>query len=173
MDIYLFGPKDAAWLDVWSIEHILSGMSIGALILGKNEGLFRNIVMSNGLLHHFVAKEKFIRSSREILVINLIAVLMLSFAWESTEHYLETGMAGKVVQDWLMGVEYWGNRLVMDNVMVIWGFFITRAYPVLVAPARILSVIWLVVHIFVFPDSMYLHEVIHDLFGHSSFVKLW
>lgn len=170
--MYVFGPKDISWLDVWSFEHILSGMSVGALILSKNSGLFRNIVMSNGLMEHFINKEKFIRSSREILLINIIAVLMISFAWESLEHYLETGMAGKVVEDWLMGVEFWGNRLIMDNLMVIWGFMITRKYSFLVVYARILSLLWLVIHIFVFPDSMYLHELMHEYLGSAEFIKL-
>jgi hypothetical protein len=44
--------------------------------------------------------------------------------------------------------------------MLVIGYIIAKRYPSLVMPARILSVVWLFVHVFVFPHSMYLHELL-------------
>lgn len=43
--------------------------------------------------------------------------------------------------------------------MLVLGYYIAKKIPVLVWPARALSLIWLFVHIFIFPDSMYLHTL--------------
>jgi hypothetical protein len=43
--------------------------------------------------------------------------------------------------------------------MLVVGYLIALKYPRLVVPARIISIIWLLTHIFYFPHSMYLHEL--------------
>lgn len=92
------------------------------------------------------------------LRLTLIGVLFLAFAWEAVEHYLEIGLLGTNVEFWFQGVEFWGNRLITDPLMMVGGYLLAHHVPRIVWPARILSLIWLLVHIFVFPDSMYLHH---------------
>jgi len=84
----------------------------------------------------------------------------LAYFWETIEHYLETGLAGPAVEHWLQGVEMWGNRIITDPLMLVIGYLIAKKWNRLVLPARILSVVWLFVHIFIFPHSMYLHDLL-------------
>jgi hypothetical protein len=91
--------------------------------------------------------------------LDFIAVLFLAFLWETIEHYLESGAAGKVVADWFFGVEFWANRIVTDPLAVLVGYFLAKKFPRTIWPARILSILWLLIHIFVFPHSMFLHEI--------------
>lgn len=135
-----WGHKTDAFLDVWSIEHLVMGISIGSMCL---------------ILKRF----NFFKCSDSEFLNKVIIVLLVSFAWETLEHYLETGLAGVTVQEWFAGVEHWSNRLISDHLMVILGLMIYTVYPILLWPARAFSVIWLFVHIFIFPHSMYLHEL--------------
>ncbi len=142
----LWGIKTLAIFDVWTIEHLLSGLSVGAAMMKHNR-------------HIFSWKLKMLVSHKDRFHFDVMGVLLLAFFWETLEHYLETGIAGDLVQYWFQGVEYWPNRLISDPLMLVLGFLLARRYPQLVWPARILSVTWLLVHIFVFPHSMFLHEL--------------
>lgn len=128
----LFGPKTCSVFDVWTIEHVLSGCSIGYLL-----------------------RQTISDKSQQLLALGIIA-----FAWETLEHYLEEGVVGQVVALWFHGVEFWANRLVADPVAMLVGWTLAGAFPRLVAPARVLSLVWLTLHIFAFPHSMYLQEFI-------------
>ena len=64
-----------------------------------------------------------------------------------------------MVKYWFQGVEFWPNRLIFDPLMLILGYLIVKKYSFLVNPARVLSLIWLLTHIFIFPHSMYLHDL--------------
>lgn len=139
----LWGLKTVAMFDVWSFEHVLSGVSVGSLIKNDNARCLAAAPLSD----------------RIRLRIDLIAVLFVAYLWETVEHYLETGLAGEKVEYWFQGVEAWTNRIISDPLLLVVGYFIASRYPSLVIPARILSVIWLGVHIFVFPHSMYLHTL--------------
>jgi len=139
----LWGLKTVAMFDVWSFEHVLSGVSVGSLIKSDNARCLAATPLSD----------------RIRLRIDLIAVLFVAYLWETVEHYLETGLAGEKVEYWFQGVEAWTNRIISDPLLLVVGYFIASRYPSLVIPARILSVIWLAVHIFVFPHSMYLHTL--------------
>ena len=90
---------------------------------------------------------------------DFLGVLFLAYLWETLEHYLEEGLAGAAVEYWFQGVEFWPNRFVSDPLMLVLGYWIAVRRPHLVVWARVASVAWLVVHIFVFPHSMYLHEL--------------
>ena len=48
-----------------------------------------------------------------------------------------------------------------DNTKVI-KEAIAKGNPNLITPARIVSLIWLLVHVFIFPHSMYLHEIFQN-----------
>lgn len=141
----LWGHKSSALFDVWSVEHILAGLSIGSLVI---KGTAR-LAWRNNFPEDFALRRRF----------DVVMVLMIAFLWETVEHYLELGLLGSLVTDWFAGVEYWGNRIITDPLMVLAGYVLVRNRPGLVWPARVLSALWLLVHVFVFPHSMYLHEI--------------
>lgn len=139
----IWGLKTEAAFDVWSIEHLVMGISvawIASLICSK-----------------LVGKEEISPSLK--VKISFIISLLIAYMWETLEHYLETGLAGETVQFWLQGVEHWGNRLIFDNIMVMSGWYIYQKKNKILWFARVFSFIWLFVHIFIFPHSMYLHEI--------------
>ncbi len=142
----IWGLKTVAIFDVWTIEHFLSGISIGALAVRCNMKIFKN---------------KLDLDSQDIKTqyFDLIFVLLVAYSWETAEHYMENGLMGDVVSHWFQGVEFWANRILSDPLITIVGYYIARANPALVTPARIVSLIWLLAHVFIFPHSMYLHEI--------------
>ena len=127
----------------------MSGLSIGALAVHCNMKIFKN---------------KLHVDSREIKTryFDLIFVLLAAYAWETVEHYLEIGLMGDVVVYWFQGVEFWANRIISDPLITVVGYYIAIGNPQLVTPARIVSLIWIVVHIFIFPHSMYLQELFQN-----------
>ena len=141
---WLWGPTTVALLDVWSIEHVLAGLSIGALVIKARAF----VLLGDEPMPRLVNVR-----------VDLLGVLFLSYLWETVEHYLEEGLAGDAVAFWFAGVEAWGNRLLTDPLMVVLGYLVVARHPRLVWPARVLSAAWLVVHVFLFPHSMYLHEL--------------
>jgi len=88
-----------------------------------------------------------------------MGVLFLAYLWETIEHYLEVGTAGAWLEYWFQGVEFWPNRIIADPLMLVLGYMIAKKYPQLVIPARIFSIAWLLTHLFIFPHSMYLHDL--------------
>ena len=142
----LWGLKTQAILDVWSIEHILSGISVGSAVKKRNHSVIKKILGQDHNHHSWY--------------FSLVGVLFIAYLWETLEHYLEEGIAGKAVEYWLQGVEFWPNRLLADPAMLIIGYVIAKRYPALVVPARVCSLVWLLVHIFLFPHSMYLQKFI-------------
>lgn len=143
MPEWVWGYKTVALFDVWSIEHVLSGLSIGSLVV-KARGFVLGGVP--------VQRPASVR-------VDLLGVLFLAYLWEAAEHYLEAGVAGEVVTRWFAGVEVWGNRMITDPLMVVVGYVLVERYPRMTWPARALSGTWVIVHVFVFPDCMYLHRV--------------
>ena len=142
----IWGLKTVSIFDVWSIEHFLSGISIGALAVRCNMKIFKNkLDLDSGDI-----KTRYFA---------LIFVLLAAYSWETVEHYMESGLTGDVVAYWFQGVEFWPNRILSDPLITVVGYYIARANPSLVTPARIVSLIWLLVHVLIFPHSMFLHEI--------------
>jgi hypothetical protein len=92
-DVLIFGLKTKAIFDVWSIEHLLAGISTGSAVAKSNHKEIGRIVGDENHTHrsfHF----------------NLVGVLCAAFAWEAVEHYLEVGLFGAGVQYWFQNVEF-------------------------------------------------------------------
>jgi len=143
----IFGLKTQAILDVWTIEHLLSGLSVGSAIKKKNHTVIQKILNVADHNHHS-------------WWFAITGVLFFAYLWETLEHYLETGLGGSTVEYWFQGVEFWPNRLIADPLMLILGYVIAKKFPFLVWPARFLSIVWLIFHILIFPHSMYLQEIL-------------
>ena len=145
----LWGCKDVAMFDLWSIEHFINGIAAAggaALIINK---CFKKI--------------DFNPENRKL--VNFLIVLALSLLWECVEHYLESGLiikgaVGDRVTYWFQGVEHWTNRLFGDTLTVLLGWGVYHWKNKLALPAKIFSLVWMIVHIFVFPHSMYLHRLL-------------
>ena len=142
----IWGIKTVAIFDVWTFEHLLSGLSIGALAVRCNTKIFKHKLNINSL-------------NIKTRYFDIIFVLLAAYAWETVEHYLESGLAGDVVAYWFQGVEFWANRIISDPLITLVGYYIAIVMPKLVTPARIVSLMWLMVHVFLFPHSMYLHKI--------------
>ncbi len=137
-----FGDKTSSLFDLWSIEHFLTGISIGALV-------------------HFFHNGRI--SERDHKYICIIFVLFLAYLWEVIEFYLEAGYSNiEAVTYWFQGVEFWGNRIITDPMMVLLGHLVAVRYNTkgVIWSARFLSFTWLFVHVFVFPHCMYLQELL-------------
>lgn len=140
-----WGLKTIAAFDVWTFEHILSGLSVGAIAMRYSEKHLSKI------------SNKSLKFHGSTLRYEIIFVLLLAFMWETMEHYLEVGIAGETIKYWFQGVEAWVNRFITDPLMLVLGYYLAKRFPFLVNPARIMSFVWLYVHVFIFPHSMYLH----------------
>jgi hypothetical protein len=143
---FIWGLKTSSLMDVWTIDHVLTGMSVGYLSLQFNRKIQAKYSVTVG-------------NSSFFTIIDIVLVLCVAFIWETLEHYLEMGLLGSQVEYWFQGVEYWANRFIFDPLMLVFGYLYIRKYPSQINIFRLLSVIWLVVHIFIFPHSMYLHEI--------------
>ncbi len=138
-----WGLKTEASFDVWSIEHIIMGISVACFAAWMTKKIVGDEDVSDRLK----------------LRISFILTLLAAYMWETLEHYLEIGLGGQAVAFWLQGVEHWSNRLICDNLMVLLGWWIYNQKNRIVWFARVFSFVWLFVHIFIFPHSMYLHEI--------------
>lgn len=137
--MHLFGLKTESWFDVWSIEHFISGILLTSLLCFIWPKIKQPPVSDNKVPIY-------------------IALLTLAFLWECVEFYLEAGYSGNPrITYWFQGVEFWGNRLITDPLMMIAGAYTYLSVKRILLPARLFSMAWLTLHIFVFQHSMYLH----------------
>ena len=142
---HLWGLKTTSIFDVWSIDHIMSGISIGSSVRKHNHRRIRRIAPHQNPADHSFH-------------FDLVGVLFLAYLWETIEHYLETGLLGLGVEYWFQGVEFWANRIVADPALLVVGYLIAKRYPNMVIPARIFTAVWIFIHVFVFKNSMYLQR---------------
>jgi hypothetical protein len=144
----IWGHKTLAMFDVWSLEHFVNGICMAGV------ASWITVKASKKLeINHI---------SRKIIVI--LIVVIGSLFWECVEHYIEsgilTGEVGARVTHWFQGVEHWSNRLIGDTLTVLLGCYVYFKNKKLVVPAKIFTIVWMAVHIFVFPDSMYLQRLL-------------
>lgn len=144
----LWGCKTEAMFDLWSVEHFINGIALA--------GGARFIV-------GIVSKKTELSQSAQKAV-SFFLVLSVALFWEALEHYLESGVLpgafGKRVTEWFYGVEHWSNRLIGDTLTVMLGWRVYHWKPGLAIPAKAVSAAWVLVHVFVFPHSMYLHNLL-------------
>lgn len=153
----LFGDKTVSFLDVWSLEHFVSGIS--------------TIFIINFLCQRFLPE---IYASESIppkvrMISTLLCYLLGAYIWEVIEFYLEAGYThNDRITTWFRGVEHWSNRLISDPAITTAGGYVGYRYSKLELYARVFSVSWLLVHVFIFPDCMYLQDKIEAGIAHMS-----
>ncbi len=77
----IWGLKTVSLMDVWTIEHVLSWISVWHAVKKKNHKVFKNKMWIDSCdikTRHF----------------DIVFVLFIAYLWETIEHYLETWLAG-------------------------------------------------------------------------------
>ena len=148
-------PKTISLFDVWSIDHFIAWIWVGALALSWIDKIFKKYKLKSEIYNEWMNEIP----SYKILLASF-AVLFLAYAWETLEHYLEVWLGWARLEYWFQWVEFWPNRLIFDPLLVYLWFLLWVKYPNLVFPARIFTMSWLAIHLFVFPHSMYLQYLI-------------
>ena len=113
----LFGEKSTSFFDIWSIIHFLSGFAIGSFLLDTF------FPQHNPKKITIYFREK---SFSFNLWLDILFVLGLAFLWERFEYLAENGYWGASLQTWLNGVEFLGNRLIADPLLVFLGYLYGR-----------------------------------------------
>lgn len=143
-----WGEKTTSLLDVWTVEHFISGIALMGVVYY--------------LCHRFlpeIFKSEHVPKKKKDFLLCLI-LLAIALYWESFEFYMEAGYSPyHDVTYWFHGVEHWSNRLVSDPLITVMGGYVGLRYIRWTLAARLVSCSWLALHIFVFPHSMYLHEI--------------
>jgi hypothetical protein len=146
----LWGYKTVAMFDVWSIEHFVTGMNMFFLSINWHQ-----------LFGRPIPNDKWLPAAT---LLSLFGWIMVGcYGWESLEHYLETGLAGAKVEYWFQGVEHWSNRLITDPLLILAGSWLAYRHRRLNIPSKIFSLSWVMVHIFLFPHSMYLQQLMPSI----------
>jgi len=127
----LFGYRDHAVFDLWSIHHLLAGIVIGKIVLFK----FKKPVYL------------------------VCAVLIVALTWEGLELLMDYGSMGTEISTWKGGFEHWGNRLVGDPLMVTTGGWIARKNHQLWKYALIYCIVWFSINA-ISPNSMYIQHIL-------------
>ena len=145
----LWGDKTISWFDIWSVEHFVAGITIGSILYP--------------LVYTFLKKNMGSETEQKVSLTNgitLVVVLFCAYLWETVEHYGENGATTvHALTYWFQGVEFWGNRIITDPLLVLAGAVTFIKMPSLKWPARVFSVTWLFTHVFIFPHCMYLHDL--------------
>jgi len=125
--VKVWGYKDEAIFDIWTVEHVASGMGVAYFA-----------ILQRKWFHHPIA-----------------LLILICVFWELTEHYLET-QSFEALMFWFAGTEHWMNRILSDQLAVLLGFTIIKAFPQLISHARVFSICFVGLHIWL-GSSMYFH----------------
>ena len=101
----LFGDRQVAIFDLWTIEHFLLGIMVG------------------------FALNKMRPELQKDAIVYALALLMADYAWEAVELAMELGATGSGVSHWKQGFEHWSNRLIGDPGAVLLGGLVQQYYP--------------------------------------------
>ena len=118
-----FGHKSVALVDLWTLQHVASGVAIGAFVTWQL-----------GDWQHLIERTLF----QVIIRVGSLAVL-----WEGFEYQFELGMLGHEVAEWKDGIEHWANRCIVDPLAVLFGAFVYRRWDKTLLPARWFSLVWI------------------------------
>lgn len=116
MDVNLIGHKSNSIFDLWTLQHILSGIGMSGIVIS---------IKGN---------------SEEGSLLSCCVIILL---WEIIETYIEVGLIFPSLQMWFDGVEHITNRMLGDSLALVIGFIIAKKFPSVCWHARILSIVFL------------------------------
>ncbi|MBR9701441.1 hypothetical protein GOV13_00800 [Candidatus Pacearchaeota archaeon] len=134
----VWGMKDVALFDPWTFIHILGGIVLGTILFS---------ILKN-------------HEKTDRIKISILVILIMAYSWEATEMLIEIGFLGETLKHWFWGVEYLPNRIIIDPLATMGGFFLFLKKPNLGKISLFLYLIWWIVHIFIFPNAVYLQQII-------------
>ncbi|MFC1608757.1 hypothetical protein ACFL2R_01075 [Patescibacteria group bacterium] len=124
--ITLFGAKDNAVFDWWSIFHLMAGVLIGSWLL----------------YYRYVPDKNWKKM--------LLVIFVISFVWEVFELFAELGSVILFSKEyWKYGYEHWMNRVISDQVITVGGGLIGYNYKRIWAWMLPPVVVWMIVSFFV------------------------
>lgn len=130
----LVGDRTEAVFDLWSFQHLCSGILIGSfLVYGR-----------------FLHQCKWRRFA--------LVMLLCSLLWEAAELSMEAGAFGEAVMLWKRGFEHWGNRFVGDPLMVVSGGLAARHYASAWKFVLLPAGLWFAINV-ACPSSMSVQEI--------------
>lgn len=133
----LFGERSNAIFDLWSLQHCMSGVILGALITTIKPSL------------------------KKRRIVFFAYILTVAYLWELLELTMELGWFGHSIASWKGGFEHWGNRLMGDPVMVLIGGFISLKLTKVWRWISIPAILWAIVNVAA-PHSMYIQRLVFD-----------
>lgn len=166
----LFGDKRDSLFDVWSIEHFVSGLTIGSILLCIMAKHFLTPAVKEAMANPYQKSNPFF-TDRQFLFNYFMIIALIAYLWEVLEFYMEAGYTNNdKITYWFQGVEYWLNRVVTDPAMVVLGSWCALKLRSSIArwSGRSFSATWVGVHVFVFPHCMYLQEIAYNALPDSD-----
>lgn len=174
--VEIFGHKAAAIFDLWSIIHLLTGFVVSSFFVDQLKKI-----------HKFNEKKIQFKAFkfRFSIAINYLVVLLLAYLWEFVELKAEQGLFGRPIMHWFDGVEYLGNRLFFDPILVFLGYILGKLFFSYMGSrtqanssvdrivysrcpyflynsakwgSRLILLAWLYLNIFIMPHSMMFQE---------------
>jgi hypothetical protein len=130
---HLWGSKTDAMFDLWSLQHIVTGMAIAPMMVDGFGNRIKQIFS--------LGKERIFRFA------DILGVLFFAYLWEAIEFYMEIGAFGSGVAHWYRGMEFWPNRFIADPLLLVAGYLVARKHPNIFYPAITLSATWITVAI--------------------------
>ncbi len=174
--MHIWGNKTDSLFDIWSIEHFVSGVTIGSIICFFLLSKYQNFQLNLNIEKHDDknnSEQDIIKNP--LFVFNyFVIILLIAYMWEVLEFYMEAGYTNiDKVTYWFQGVEYWANRFITDPLMVLLGSWLGLKFcsKILMYSARSFSAIWVGMHVFLFPNCMYLQNIIHDAIPSSGLIQ--
>lgn len=120
----LWGEKTTSIFDIWSIQHVLSGIVLGYFVL------------------------KLLKVEYSFWTYTYY-ILAFSILWESLELFFEVTSFKIGILHWNQGVEYWANRLITDPLLVLTGGFLYKNNNKILPISAALVVLFLLVNLFI------------------------
>jgi hypothetical protein len=138
----IIGTKTVAMFDLWSIDHFAWGVVIGTVLI-------------------CLAK---VEPPRFELLKFVLWMLILAYAWEGHETWMEIGGRGTSIGQWKDGVEHWSNKFLSDPGMVLLGGMLARGVKSSWKPALVYMILWSIANVLA-PDCMFIQNMLVLVLG--------
>lgn len=141
---------NSAFLDIWSIEHIVSGILLWIILSFVIDFIFDR---------YLVAWEKkllkkypwFYKKTKRLL--EIFWILFIVYFWETLEHYCELWILWERIR-LMVWLEHWINRIISDPLLALFWFYIYTKFQKTRNFISVFLVIW-AIHIIILFYNIY------------------
>lgn len=142
---------NSAFLDIWSIEHIVSGILLWIILSFVIDFIFDKYLV--GWEKKILKKYPWFHKKTKRLL-EIFWILFVVYFWETLEHYCEVWLLWEYVRN-IVWVEYWINRIVSDPLLALFWFFIYTKFHRVNYFITFFLVIWFIAHIIILFYNIY------------------